>query len=135
MARAARPLPQPRPAIEHPTELHPSLRGYRLRPRRHARPAGHRGKPATRPARPLPVRPVTGEGESTGPEGSPAAHLGERAARASGSKQGIMHEYQGQQIVRRSWARRTGFTLAWLFLLAAAAAAVIATYGAGAGSP
>jgi hypothetical protein len=38
-----------------------------------------------------------------------------------------MHEYQGQQIVRRSWARRTGFTLAWLFLLAAAAAAVIAT--------
>jgi hypothetical protein len=70
--------------------------------------------------------------------GFPAAHLGERAARASGSKQGIMHEYQGQQIVRRSWARRTGFTLAWLFLLAllaaAAAAAVIATYGAGAGS-
>jgi hypothetical protein len=50
-----------------------------------------------------------------------------------------MHEYQGQQIVRRSWARRAGFTLAWLFLLAllaaAAAAAVIATYGAGAGSP
>jgi hypothetical protein len=47
-----------------------------------------------------------------------------------------MHEYQGQHIVRRGWARRTGFTLAWLFLLAllaAAAAAVIAAYRSGAG--
>jgi hypothetical protein len=50
-----------------------------------------------------------------------------------------MHEYQWQHVVRRSWARRTGFTLAWLFLLAllatSAAAAVIATYQAGGGSP
>lgn len=49
-----------------------------------------------------------------------------------------MHEYQGQHIVGRSWARRTGFALAWLFLLAllatAAAAAVIAAYRAGAGT-
>ena len=49
-----------------------------------------------------------------------------------------MHAYQGQHIVRRSRARRTGFTLAWLFLLAllaaAAAAAVIAAYRAGAGA-
>jgi hypothetical protein len=48
-----------------------------------------------------------------------------------------MHTYEGQHIVRRSWARRTGFTLAWLFLLAllatAAAAAVIAAYRTGAG--
>ncbi len=48
-----------------------------------------------------------------------------------------MHEYQGQHIVWRSRARRTGFTLAWLFLLAllaaAAAAAVIAAYRTGAG--
>jgi hypothetical protein len=48
-----------------------------------------------------------------------------------------MHTYEGQHIVRRSWARRTGFTLAWLFLLAllatAAAAAVITAYRTGTG--
>jgi hypothetical protein len=48
-----------------------------------------------------------------------------------------MHDYHGQHIGRRSWARRSGLTLAWLALLAllavAAAAAVIAACRAGAG--
>lgn len=45
--------------------------------------------------------------------------------------------YHGQHISWRSWARRSGLTLAWLALLAllavAAAAVVIAAYRAGAG--
>jgi hypothetical protein len=49
-----------------------------------------------------------------------------------------VHTYQGHHILRRSWTRRTGFAVVWLFLLAllavAAAAAVIAAYRAGAGT-
>jgi len=43
-----------------------------------------------------------------------------------------MHEDHGQHIGWRSWARRSGLTLAWLAMLlllaAAAAAVVIAAY-------
>jgi len=43
-----------------------------------------------------------------------------------------MHEDHGQHIGWRSWARRSGLTLAWLAMLlllaAAAAASVIAAY-------
>jgi hypothetical protein len=48
-----------------------------------------------------------------------------------------MHDYNGQRIGRRRWARRGGLTLTWLAMLlllaVAAAAVVIAAYRAGAG--
>jgi hypothetical protein len=79
-----------------------------------------------------------GGGARPGPGTIPAASPGEPAAppaRPIAGRQ-IMHEYHGQHISGRRWARRSGLTLAWLAMLVllamAAAAVVIAAYRGGA---
>jgi len=88
-----------------------------------------RRKPGRRPARLL-----NGPGRWGGASRArtiPAAHPGDPAAppaRPIAGRQ-IRHEDHGQHIGWRSWALRSGLTLAWLaMLMLLAAAVVIAAY-------